>query len=149
MNNRQARGVRRDTSLVSNDDLKTIIQGDDTQRLVEVAERVGDELVKQRLTTAQIRNIFGTVRKIEMNWPEHSDSVNEERVRNAQHQLLLLKPKLAYQAKRERGGGVQALESVLSPAIDLVGDDRAHFGRFVDFFEAILAYHRAAGGRDR
>jgi len=35
---------------------------------------------------------------------------------------------------------------VLSPAVDLVQGDADNFGRFVEFFEAILAYHKAYGG---
>ena len=41
------------------------------------------------------------------------------------------------------------LKQVLTQAIDLVGRDRARFTRFVEFFEAIMAYHKAAGGRDQ
>jgi CRISPR-associated protein Csm2 len=37
---------------------------------------------------------------------------------------------------------------VLSDAIDLVGRDRERFGHFVEFFEAILAYHRFYGGKN-
>ena len=54
---------------------------------------------------------------------------------------------MVYQAARERGGGVKELTNVLTPAIDLVGENRNRFQNFVDFFEAILAYHTAAGGR--
>jgi CRISPR/Cas system CSM-associated protein Csm2 small subunit len=39
------------------------------------------------------------------------------------------------------------LKDVLTWAIDEVGADETKFARFVDFFEAILAYHQAAGGR--
>jgi len=53
---------------------------------------------------------------------------------------------MAYRARKERGQAVGQLVSVLSPAIDLVGDDRERFERFVEFFEAILAYHKAHGG---
>jgi len=111
------------------------------------AEKLGASLKDQRLTTNQIRNIFGTVRRIEMNWPEKpKDEVDRQRAITAQRELLLLKPKMAYQAKRERGKGVQMLTDVLSDAIDLVGKDRKRFQHFVDFFEAILAYHKAHGG---
>ena len=36
---------------------------------------------------------------------------------------------------------------MLTWAINEVGENADHFARFVDFFEAILAYHKAAGGR--
>lgn len=110
---------------------------------MDVAEAIGTGLARQ-LTTAQIRNVFGTVRQIEMSWgPQASAAERKQAVR----QLLLLKPKLAYQAKRQRGKGVEDLSNVLIPAIDLVGEDRERFQNFVDFFEAILAYHTAAGGQ--
>jgi CRISPR-associated protein Csm2 len=111
--------------------------------LVKRAKEVGDSLARQ-LTTSQIRNVFGTVRQIQMMWVPQATSQQQQQ---ATRQLLLLKPKLAYQARRERGQGVKILDKVLSPAIDLVGDDRERFQNFVDFFEAILAYHTAAGGK--
>ena len=64
----------------------------------------------------------------------------------------MLKPKLAYTANRH--ASVNTLKEVLTQAIDLVGKEqeksyqREKFSRFVDFFEAILAYHKASGGRD-
>ena len=126
--------------------LQAIIQDGDAKVTVEQAEALGRDLARQ-LSTNQIRNIFGTVRRIEMNWPEKPENdVESERERKARRELLLLKPKMAYQAKRERGRGVQQLTDVLGQAIDLVEDDRTRFQHFVDFFEAILAYHKAYGG---
>jgi CRISPR-associated protein Csm2 len=63
----------------------------------------------------------------------------------------MLKPKLSYSTARSRQ--VEYLEKVLSDAIDMV--DKAdtqevrnqRFERFMDLFEAILAYHRSEGGR--
>ena len=121
---------------------KIIVEGD-AKVLTDQAKAIGDSLARQ-LTTSQIRNIFGTVRQIEMGW---SLRATEEERKYAARQLLLLKPKLAYQARRERGRGVQQLADILIPAIDLVGEDRGRFQNFVDFFEAILAYHTAAGGQ--
>lgn len=126
--------------------LQAIIVNGDAKVTVEEAEALGRDLARQ-LTTSQIRNIFGTVRRIEMNWPEEARSDEEQqRQTRAQRDLLLLKPKMAYQAKRERGRGVGTLTRVLTDAIDLVDGDRIRFQRFVDFFEAILAYHKAHGG---
>ncbi len=127
-------------------DLRKIIVDGDAEELVKQADTLGKQLVKP-LTTSQIRNIFGTVRRIAMNWPENA---SEEQARRAHRDLLLLKPKLAYQAKREgerKGRGVEMLRQVLDPAIDLVEGRRERFQNFVDFFEAILAYHKAYGGR--
>ncbi len=126
------------------------ILGGDSARLVETAERLGKSLADGRLKTSQIRNVFGAVRRIEMSWPR--TGADELRRDAAIHDLLLLKPKLAYQAARHRsesgGRAVAMLEQNLRPLIDGVGKDRERFQRFVDFFEATLAYHRAAGGGD-
>jgi CRISPR-associated protein Csm2 len=131
------------SSRLSNEDYQRIIVEGDARTLTDLAETIGTSLARQ-LTTAQIRNVFGTVRQIEMSWgPRASESERK----HAARQLLLLKPKLAYQARRQRGKGVQDLADVLIPAIDLVGEDREQFQNFVDFFEAILAYHTAAGGQ--
>ena len=66
----------------------------------------------------------------------------------------MLKPRLAYQAAKERGRGVEQLRDILTGAIDEIfannpDDDEItkRFERFVQLFEALLAYHRAAGGR--
>lgn len=64
-----------------------------------------------------------------------------------QHELVMLKPKMAYVAARANTQGAKTLAQVLSYAIDAVGSDYTKFARFVDLFEAILAYHKAAGGK--
>jgi len=66
--------------------------------------------------------------------------------------LNMLKPKLDYQTARSPE--VARLRDVLSAAIDEVnraGDAEERdkrFRRFMDLFEAILAYHRSLGGRN-
>lgn len=118
---------------IANLDERVITEGGEI--LVKRAQQLGGQLVKERLTTSQIRNIYSAVKKMQMKGKPDS------------HKLLMLKPKLAYAARRH-GGGVDTLKDVLTQAIDMVGDDLANFNRFVDFFEAILAYHKDAGGRD-
>lgn len=131
---------------MNKDTLHAIIVEGDAKATVQEADTLGRDLAR-KLSTNQIRNIFGTVRRIEMNWPEKpKDEAERQSAAQAHRELLLLKPKMAYQAKRERGRGVQELTDILSQAIDLVGEDRKQFQHFVDFFEAILAYHKAHGG---
>jgi len=122
----------------SKEELKLIITDPEgAEMMVKWAERIGQALARQ-LATNQIRSLFGEVRNIQGDW-----QVNSQR---ASRNLILLKPKMAYRAKRERGKGVEQLVSVLSPAIDLVNGNKDNFQRFVEFFEAILAYHKASGG---
>lgn len=123
-------------ALPDNGKIKQIIEGD-TKVLVEVAEELGKHLNKNELTTSQIRNVFGSVKKMEMRGFKEKE-------------LLLLKPKLAYAASRpgaKSKRGLSDLRSVLSTAIDFVGNNETYFENFCNFFEAILAYHRAAGGK--
>jgi len=119
---------------------------------VEFAQCFGTDLAKMReaLTTAQIRNVFGEVRRIQMlNKKAYKD---KEQYNEAP--ILLLRPKLAYAAKRSNKRAVKELADVLSAGINAVvaeGDvveklDR--FEKFADFFEAVLAYHKAAGGKE-
>jgi CRISPR-associated protein Csm2 len=48
---------------------------------------------------------------------------------------------MAYQAARLRGDAMQPLIEALERAIDRI-ERNSDFRRFVDFFEAIVAYHR-------
>jgi len=121
--------------------LSTIIAGDPVESAKATDEwgrKIGKAL-KQHLKAAQIRNIFGKVRQIEMYW-----EATEPRNRTALRDLILLKPKLRYQA--ERKNEVKDLAELLTKMIDQI-DNRDKFQRFVDFFEAILAYHKAEGGQ--
>ena len=102
--------------------------------LVKAAQDLGNRLERRGLKTSQIRKVYGAVKKIQM-----SDEFR-------QNDLIMLKPKLAYAAARE--DAVSDLKDALTQAIDKVGDDQNRFKNFVDFFEATLAYHKDAGGRD-
>ena len=114
--------------------IKKIIDGD-TKELVKVAEILGKHLKSKDLTTSQVRNMFGSVKKMEMKGFQEKE-------------LLLLKPKLAYAASRPGSTqGTRDLRTVLSSAIDFVCTDEKRFENFCDFFEAILSYHRAAERR--
>lgn len=135
---------------ISESDLKAMITKSDpasAKLLVDHAKDLGQQLKNANLTTSQIRALFGEVRQIQAQL-----SIGEQERERALRKLILLKPKMAYRARRERGRGVEELTNVLDPAIDLVvgGSDQEiqgqHFQRFVDFFEAVLAYHKAAGG---
>ncbi|RLC62720.1 MAG: type III-A CRISPR-associated protein Csm2 [Chloroflexi bacterium] len=123
-------------------DIREIIVEGNAERLIERAKQIGKSLKNAGLSMAQIRGIFGTVRRIEMRWTEGASQETQEQ---AMRQLLLLQPKLEYQARRQKQ--VEGLRDVLIPAIQQIQGDRKRFSRFVEFFEAILAYHVAAGGK--
>ena len=119
------------------------------ETLVKQADELGRLLASREvgLTTSQIRSLFGEVRQIQGQW-----SMGGENQQRAARRLILLKPKMAYRARKERGRGVSELVEVLRPALDEVIAEKdgekqnGHFKRFVEFFEAILAYHKSYGG---
>lgn len=109
---------------------------------VYYADCFGKQLVNEKLTTSQLRNFFGEVRRIQIQKELNTTD------------LFLLKPKLAYASKKAKGNGVKILKSVLDIAHEAVvqnpdiNEIKARFDRFVSFLEAILAYHKGYGGRD-
>lgn len=121
------------------DEIKSFIQRDDTaKQMVKFAEDLASRI--KDVTTSQIRSVYGTVKKLEM----QSDFTEK-----SYRELLLLKPKLAYARKRSQKERIfQELENALSVAIDSVDVKQPEtFKRFCNFFEAILAYHKAASGK--
>jgi len=130
-------------------DMRAIIQSGDIQKLVSFAEVQGGALQNYGLTTSQIRLSFGQVRQIEAMW-----SISGQR-EQAERLLMLLKPRIAYQAARDNKDGSKLLRDILSAGIDAVFEDTspgsdertARFRRFTELFEALLAYHKVAGIR--
>lgn len=126
----------------SKDDIQKIIADGNPQVLVEWADRIGVAIARQ-VTSSQLRNIFGAARQIQMRW----DTDRNAAFRDA----VLLKPKIGYYAKRERGRGMADLERVLVPALDEMAkgseeERQKRYNRFMDFFEAIVAFHKKHGG---
>lgn len=130
--------------------IHTMMTADESgKELVELAHHLAQTLVHNGLTRSQIRNIFTEARQIEAMW-----QMGGEHQIAALRRLIMLKPKLAYQAARliQNRVDIQELQKKLSEAIDEVEKapteqkDKS-FERFMDFFEAVLAYHRAEGGR--
>jgi len=117
---------------VSKEVIRRAIKEGDAKALVDTARGIGHRLAQKGLSTSQIRNVFGEAKRMQMRGFDP-------------YKFQLLKPRLAYAAGRHRGA-VQDLRDVLEVAIDAV-EDEEEFRRFADFFEAILAYHREAGGR--
>ena len=87
-----------------------------------------------QLLKIQIRNVFGEIKRIQMKGFE-----------NEKASFFLLKPKIAYAAKRHNDIGINTLKKYFDLAHKEVADART-YQNFVDFFESILAYHKAYGG---
>ena len=116
---------------LSPEEARRILEGD-TQLLVSRAQDVAAGL-RDEMSRTQLRRLYGEVKRIEMLW-------QGGQAEQARHRFLLLKPRLHYQMARQPR--LRGLQRTLEPAIDAVGGERARFQRFVDFFEAIVAYAR-------
>ncbi len=118
------------------------ILNDDVKLLVEKAKSLGEKLAP-KLKASQLRNIYGLVRQAQMEW--------QRSPRAAYNALILLQPKLAYFNKRTNDE-IQPLKIALDQAIGVLRQDAepnaVHFKNFVDFCEAVVAYHKA-NRRDR
>lgn len=117
-----------------------------TDECITFAEKFGEHLKNNGFTTSQIRNVFGEIKRIQM--AGFADNKTD---------FLLLKPKMAYAARRAQdkdrnATGAADFERAMKLAHTAVGarmdGDSHRFENFCDFIEAILAYHKAAGGRD-
>lgn len=118
-----------------------ITQDANAKAMIAFAEELGKHLKEKKVTTSQIRNAYGNMKKLEMaGWQGN----------RTQREVLLLKPRLGYAAGRQQDRdsreGLQSLKDTMNNAIDAVTNEDS-FKRFCQFFEAIIAYHKAAGGK--
>jgi CRISPR-associated protein Csm2 len=117
----------------------------DAETLIDVAQTLGGFLGRKTrdnpeaidLKMNQIRRFLDAVRKIESEMKAKSfDEVKDS--------VVLLRPKLAYAAGRERR--VKPLMNVLDPAIKSGATSKENFNKLLRLIEGIIAYHRFYGG---
>lgn len=113
-----------------------IKEGADAQ-FVTFAEAMGKEMAKNGLTTSQIRNVYGEIKRIQMK------GYDEER-----SSFSLLRPKVAYAVGRnDQNRGLMLFQAVFERASGLV-TDKTTYKNFCNLMEAIVAYHKANNGKD-
>lgn len=121
-------------------DFKKWIKEQIDDKTVEFADKFGREIKNGGLTTSQIRNFFGEMRRIQMNgFANHKTS------------FFLLKPKLAYAVKRKFNRGIEdffELFKIVYPFIDVNNDEEGekNYKNLMEIMEAVLAYHKYHGG---
>lgn len=103
----------------------------------------GDKLA---LTNSQIRNVYGELKRIQMKGFDKSQS-----------EFLLLKPKVAYAAKRksdrEAETGMELFKKIFDKAYDAVnqlpeGEGKGNaFKNLCSIMEGLIAYHKYYGGK--
>jgi CRISPR-associated protein Csm2 len=142
-------------------DIDRIIAEDEAAELmVRVSQAIGRELARRKLAAHHFLGLFGEVRRIEMEWRQQQRKPEEQLDPRIWRRLQLLKPLMAHQAARLRtpspsrdyqesragGDAMVPLIEALGHAIDRV-ERNSDFQRFLDFFDAILAYLRFYRGR--
>lgn len=112
--------------------------------LVEDTEKLGKKLVDNRLKTNQIRKFLDAINRFKVRQIGKSELSEEN-----QDELHILRYQLAYAAARQQKE-VEPLKKVLESAIKKVeGKELENFNRLVQLVESIVAYHKAAGGKDQ
>ncbi|MEY8688144.1 type III-A CRISPR-associated protein Csm2 [Bacteroides sp. AN502(2024)] len=106
--------------------------------LVEFAEKAGKYMAENNLTNSKIRSIYGEIKRIQMKTFEKDKA-----------SFFLLKPKVAYALGREQKDvkGLQLFKSIFDKSFDDVTNETQYLN-FCNLIEAILAYHKAYGGKD-
>jgi len=109
---------------------------------VSFADKFGKSIQEGRMTTSQIRNIFGEMRRIQMN-----GYVSQKT------SFLLLKPKLAYAVKRNEINGLRDFYEYFKIAYSSVDtkndtDGTKQFKNMIELTETILSYHKFYGGKE-
>lgn len=118
--------------------------------LVEQSESFGEELVKKGLKTNQIRKFLDAVNLLKA-------KLNKEQIsgETAYGELHLLRPKLAYAARQnsQKSSPVEPFKKVLEAAIKKIRKEpeffSKDFNRFSQLVESVIAYHKAAGGKNQ
>jgi CRISPR-associated protein Csm2 len=115
--------------------------------LVNQAKEFGEYLKDIDLKTNQIRKFLDALNRLKVLLAQDK----EQKFSTIETEVVLLKPKLAYAAARKeddrRTNPVKPLSDVLSEAINKVKDTE-DFYRLVQLIESIIAYHKAAGGKN-
>lgn len=107
--------------------------------LTYFAEKLGKTLADKNygLTNSKIRSIYGEIKRIQTSGYEKQKP-----------SFYLLRPKMAYAAGRElENAGVQLFKLFFEDAWKEVQDEKT-FKNFCNLIEAVLAYHKAYGGKD-
>ena len=106
-------------------------------KLVDFAEESGKFMANNGLTNSKIRSIYGEIKRIQMGEFEKEKS-----------SFYLLKPKVAYALGRdEKNEGLKLFKKIFDRASESVTDQKSYLN-FCNLIEAILAYHKAFGGKD-
>lgn len=129
------------TQIKSYDNLKDIAMKDLVDDKNSFAYKIAEYSRKENIKTHQLRKFFGAIRKM-----EGKSSWNE-----IEPEFYLLKPRIAVKVNRKNNGIKKPFYNVIIAAMNKVNvgtdeDKLLNFKVFIEFFEAIVAYHKFLGG---
>jgi CRISPR-associated protein Csm2 len=107
--------------------------------MVKHAQSFGSALAND-LKTTQVRRFLDAIKRL------NTELAKSNEFSEIETEVLLLQPKVAYTAARHKAA--KPFSTVITAAIDKV-HNREDFIRLVQLIESIIAYHKAAGGRDQ
>jgi CRISPR-associated protein Csm2 len=122
-------------------DKKWILNGLDASTVIW-ADKCGKILTEGKLTTSQIRSLFGEMRRIQLKGFEQEKT-----------KFLMLKPKMAYVSKRHKDvKAMPEFKKIIDQGWDIISaanpdQSETYFNNFMNLFEAVLAYHKFHGGQ--
>ncbi len=130
--------------------VKEIIEDGNSEKLVIISEEIGIILKEHNVTNTKIRNIFEYAKStyVATKMDTNKNLSPEEITR-----INLLSPKIAYIKSREKGNTAQTLETLKMLFDECIASinknpEKKRFQRFMDMFEATLAYHKYYGGKN-
>ncbi|MCC5904835.1 MAG: type III-A CRISPR-associated protein Csm2 [Balneolaceae bacterium] len=91
---------------------------------------------RNAISTSQIRIAYGEVTRLKMQFDETA--------------MLMLRPKMAYAASRQSSDAYKDLQIVITEGINSISNSdnkQSAFNNLANIFEAMLAYHKAYGGK--
>lgn len=118
---------------------------------VDKAEEVISKLARDKrgnikLTTSKIRNILAMVSEIYNEViHENGDKLSQE----SQERIQYLRLRITYEAGREQDVKDFVKNSELLKILKNIGDSKSEFLLFCRYIEALVAYHRYQGGKDK
>lgn len=109
------------------------------RQINDTARKEAEQFVKDRLKTHQLRNVFSAIERMrsyykkEKSYDDHLET-----------QLILLKPKLAYAAGRQKSvryNFFPFVEKAIDAVVDAQNKDKA-ISNFFALMESVVGYHK-------
>lgn len=125
----------------------------DIRKMIEHSSKLGESIAILGLKTNQIRKFLDAINRIKASLAQHYKKSKEDQFEKIKPSIVLLKPKLAYVAARKNQNKIKNEETAAIALKDIISKiiDHTHsvndFQMLANFVEAIVAYHKAAGGK--